>query len=266
MSPAAAEVRERLDRDGYAVVPALDAGSAGDLAGAFTTLGLPQDARFYASHAALAPAPRREVHDLVVGAVGPVVARWFPGSRLLAGALLTKGPGAPPLPYHQDVTLTDERARRSYVCWVALVDVDGSSGCIRPVPGSHRWSAGIRPGGPTAMVTEAVQDRLHHLAVDVPVSAGEAVIWDSALVHGSARNHVGRHRPAATVAFAAEDAELQYFHRDAAGVTTGHRVDDGFFFGERPFFDLPRGYPSVEPWAPDVTVEELVAAMDGAAR
>lgn len=253
----------RLDEQGYARFDALRPDDVEQLLAVHHGLDLPLEMGFFATHAALPPHLRRPVCDAVDRVVTPALLRAVGEVRVFASALLSKGADAPSLPFHQDLTFTDERRHRSYTCWVALVDTDLASGALSVVPGSHRWVDGLRPGGPNETPTARWQIELARLSVDVPLAAGQALVWDAALVHGSHPNRSGAHRPAATVAFAPATAELEYFHRQGDGPVEGFAIDESHFYTDRPFVHRPHGPATVVPWAAPVRDEDFAPHLRG---
>ncbi len=146
--PGSSGATEQLHTKGFVVADLLSHGEVARAAAWSGSVATPPDHLFVASHAHLAPSVRREVDREVGRLLGPALRRTLPGWRVVASALLWKpaGNGAQ-VPYHQDLTFTDERAARSYVAWVPLIDVVECGGRLTVVPGSHRWTDGIRPGG-----------------------------------------------------------------------------------------------------------------------
>lgn len=216
---------------------------------------------FFASHVDVSPGQRRSLDRTLRAALEPVVASLHADVRVFATAVLSKAPSSgSAVRLHQDLTYTDEERRRSWVLWVPLVAVDATTGPFSVVAGSHRWSTGVRPGGPGARAAEAVAPELTDRAESIELRAGEALVWDAALLHGSAPNRGAAPRLAVSAAFVTVGEPLTYFHAEDDEVT-GHLVDDDYFRdADRPFFERPEGYRTVSPWRPPVTADELAAA------
>lgn len=262
-SLGSATAAERVDRSGYAACDAFDAATVERLREEFSRLGVDRSIGFFATHAHLSPDRRRPVDELLRQLAAPVIESLFPGHVPFAAAFLGKPAGTgSPLPFHQDLTYTDERVRRSYVMWIPLVDTT-DTGVLRVVEGSHRWADGIRPGGPNGMPTEPFQAELRELSVPVPVGAGTAIVWDSATIHGSDGNRSSSDRPVVSVAFASPEP-LVYFHRGNDGAVEGFEIDREFFFGDKPFVLRPSGPATVEPWAAPVEPADLASHVQDA--
>lgn len=247
-----------LRNDGYAVVPLLDETEVVALSTALEAVSIPKHQAFVASHVHLDLSDRRLVNAAVNRVLDPHVSSLLPGWRIITSALIWKPPeiGAR-TEMHQDLTFTDERTHRSYVLWAPLVDTNEASGQLVVVPGSHAWTHAIRPGGLNHLPTGPHQDQLWKMSVALDVAAGSAVIWDSALVHGSTANRSAHARPAVASALIPKQVPITYFHRMPGGTVEGYRVDEQYFFTPKPFFERPEGFQTVQPWADHLRSEDL---------
>ena len=139
--------------------------------------------------------------------------------------------------WHQDYsywTRTQPVAHLS--CWIGLDDSTAENGCLRYVPGSHRWP--LLP--PTnladdmdairSVLTEEQEARFKSVAVEL--KAGEAAFHHPLLVHGSYENLTDRPRRAAVlnvfrdgVRSAANDPPLA----GVPAVPSGEKMEGQFF-------------------------------------
>lgn len=93
---------------------------------------------------------------------------------------------------HQDWTFVDERLMRSVNVWCPLIDTDASNGGQSIFKGSHRIVDVLRgPYFPNPFVTHAATIAEKYL-MDVPLRAGQAIIYDHALVHATHQTRAGR--------------------------------------------------------------------------
>lgn len=132
------------------------------------------------------------------------------GYEVFLTSFLMKWPGEDSLlGLHQDWTYVDERRWRSVSFWLALDDASAAldNGPIHYVPGSHRWVDEFRGSRTPPWYTDVVDD-LQHRLVTVDVTAGQAVVMDNAVLHGSASNRSTRSRLAVAGAAAPRDAQL----------------------------------------------------------
>ena len=251
----------QLDRDGCTTVELLSAAGVADAIALLDSIQLPDGHAFYAS-----PAhdwgDRARMIDLRLREICDTRLReLLPDHRPFVSGFTSKGRrSGGPVTFHQDWTYTDERLLRPVFLWCPLVDTDADNGGLEVVPGSHRWATGIRPSR-SVPPTEAVADRLHELSRPVALRAGQALVFDPGVLHGSGPNPGDQPRPAFTIALVPTGAELVHFHLDDAGELTGYRVDETFFtmhpYGTRP--DLE---PSLEPWADVVSVADLERGIE----
>lgn len=109
--------------------------------------------------------------------------------------------------WHQDLGPWSEALGKSsaITLWVAMSDADESSGCLKVVPGSHR--------GPTyelvpdtslpsmfrAGIAEGVLDERD--AIPLVVRAGDVVVLDPNVIHGSDPNQSARDRTALVIRY-----------------------------------------------------------------
>jgi len=256
--------RAELRAAGFTTGVVLDDDQCRRLVALFDSLGLPADHEFVATCNDLPREQATAVHDEVLDIVGPSLAREFPDLRPFLAGFISKGPAtSTPTSFHQDLTYTDERADRAVLLWIPLIDVDERSGALAVVPGSHRWTDGIRPAGAVELPTEPLQGELGAAAVQLDLRAGEAVIYDPALVHGAGANRSTRVRPAVAIALAPVGAPLVHAHVVDGGVVC-HELDDDHY-RHHGVFDLPTDRPELDAWAGTVTTAELRRAAAAAA-
>ena len=164
-----------------------------------------------------------------------------------------------PVEYHQDWSYTDERSERALLVWIPLVDVGWSNGALSFVSGSHRWTRGVR-GDDLASPATPFQSELDGLAELLPLDAGQGVVYDPAVIHGSSRNVTPNPRPVAAVGFAPRGARLIHFHRAGAEPLRGVEVDESYFTAQ-PFRSPPPDGRRVDAWAPPVEAADLAVHL-----
>ena len=155
---------------------------------------------------ALHPAARSEVcrdfctselmADLAHDLVGPDV-------RLYWDQAVYKRPlGAEPVLWHQDNGYTYIEPQAYLTVWVALTDATPENGCISVLPGVHRSGTAAHRNTPIGF--ECCVDPAG--AVQVPVRAGDAVVFSSLTPHATSRNTTGAIRRAYIVQYAPDGA------------------------------------------------------------
>ena len=115
--------------------------------------------------------------------------------------IISKPPGAPALYWHQDWARWDDPISVSpwpqqvFLNWY-LTDTTPRNGCLRAIPGSHRRRLDLHShlvaphegGGYEVAETNEWMFCDHPQALDVPVCAGQLLIGDARLLHGTHPN------------------------------------------------------------------------------
>ncbi|CAB5026861.1 unannotated protein [freshwater metagenome] len=167
--------------------------------------------------AALESAQREAIHRILCSAFAQGASELLVDYEPVMSSFIVKGPGQDSQKeIHRDFRLLDESQFRAVCIWVPLVDVDESNGALAVIRGSHQVDTGPRS---VPMTPRYSQDPLLELSFEdtetVPVLAGEAVVFDMALAHGSDMNHSNLPRYAAAVAYAPKSAPLSLYFCDS---------------------------------------------------
>ena len=218
---------------GYVVVDLLDAAECADLRAAYDDLehGEQWNGEFATGfHTTMYDARveyRRQVFSLIDGALSPALEPLLEDHRICLANFTVKLPGGEPVPGHLDWSFVDEAQASSATVWCALEDVTEEQGALTMLHGSHRNVDFVRP------VNVRDYDRHTSLAsgdrVAVPVHAGQAVIMDNRMVHGSLANRSGRTRVAASAVVAPRVAPLHHYWIDDDGELVRFVIDPEFF-------------------------------------
>lgn len=218
---------------GYLVVDLLDAAACAELRAAYEELehGNQWDGEFATGfHTTMYDARfeyRRTVFSLISGALSPALEPILADHRLCLANFTVKLPGGEPVPGHLDWNFVDEAQASSATVWCALEDVPEEHGALTMLRGSHRNVDFIRP------VNVRDYDRHTSLAsgdrVPVPVRAGQAVIMDNRMVHGSLTNRSDRTRVAASVVVAPRSVPLHHYWIDDDGDLVQFEIEPEFF-------------------------------------
>ena len=200
------------------------------------------------------PGFRKETTDRIRAMCDPHIAKLFAGYRSHHATFIMKEPReqASDLSLHIDPSMTDESTFVPAVnLWCALSDVTVNNGALHVVPGSEHHSASVRPytgtgglviGHPFNDVRPLLKSKY---AVDIEVSAGEAVIFSTKLLHGSAPNLSAERRIAFHCLLTQEQAPLQYHLMTSPTEVETFEVDESFFrthtLGTRPVGEKSAG-------------------------
>lgn len=223
------ELQERFDRDGFVTLPFLNADQVAQLAELYSEVEPnPQEgfsSSIYNSDIDL----KIQTSGKIASVFQETVDRNFESFRPLGCSFLCKTPGERSfMPVHQDWTVVDESKFGSVTIWVPLIDVNEQNGAMRVLPGSHRFSDVLRsPTLPGAFT--GLEHDIYARMQWVKVKAGEAVIFNQALLHASPANLGPVIRPIATFGLVPQDAEMLFYHRLENGKVEKYSVDDDFF-------------------------------------
>lgn len=151
------------------------------------------------------PRVQGALEQAVTERLAAALAPHLAAGRIQNGGAVVKNAGADALAIHHHMPVTDSPFQREIVCWCPLTDVDENSGALQVIPRSHQLLPFIRvPRGRDYF--ESFADRLADYAVSLPAAAGEAILLDNTLLHGSAPNDGGEPRYAISVHIVPDDA------------------------------------------------------------
>lgn len=213
MSPRLDESRRRrFERDGYTVVPLLDRAEAAALADELGALlgdrpldpaagAAPEREHYHTSFTSPDEAYRRAAAALILARCAAPAAAILPGHVPVLAGSVVKAPSSKGAALHMDLSFSPDLAAAAINIWCPLVDVDDSNGTLRLVPGSHRLFPHIASMETTSGYWAPYASELMERSVPVDLQAGEAVLYDSTLLHGSRPNATGRVRPVAQLNF-----------------------------------------------------------------
>ena len=195
---------------------------------------------FRQSHLAYGWADRLVRHpsilDVVEDVLGPNILIWRTN-------FFIKAPASPQLvSWHQDATYWNLEPIVAATAWLALSDCSPLNGCVRAIPGSHRWGRlshvdrssdeNMLSRGQTADI-----DIDENWAVDLALNAGEMSLHDAMVLHGSRPNRAQHPRVGIGIIYLPTYVKMLGTRSGAAlvrGVDTyRHFIDDPRPSGDR---------------------------------
>jgi hypothetical protein len=198
------------------------------------------------------PEQRAELEERLAPYWAPIVRDLFCDHRVVFSSFLTKGADEDSvLPLHQHPTIVDETEFTSVTLWIALDEISqrADNGALHVLAGSHL--TGYEPRGTnTAPSYIRDLDRLWPATTRIDVAAGDAIIWDSRVLHGSPPNRSQAPRRTVTGLIVPRRAELRHVvaaHPDAAEFEVV-RTDDAFYRDHSPrslHHQFPEEYPVI---------------------
>jgi hypothetical protein len=149
---------------------------------------------FHSSFLDMDPDYRKRADELVRSSFAGRLDALLRDYEILNGGLLLKPAWSSEVNLHYDWTMIRDLDQVSLNVWCPLVDVDISNGALQLVEGSQRLVRHI--GAPHApLYCRGYEAVLKERSTPIPLRAGEAVIYDSTVLHWSSPNGSGRARP-----------------------------------------------------------------------
>lgn len=214
-----AEVEAVIGEEGYAVVPLLDDAALAAVRSFYADLQLEGVRDNYCSiHEPDTTLKQRISAGIVDAVAAPLAALGLHGYEVMGGAFVTKGPTEAFVEAHQDPTFVDESAYTSLNVWVPLQDVDADNGCIWVLPHSHIDGTPVRPGNNwmyPSYYERIPKDRLWAAMTPVEMKAGEALVYDHRLLHGSKGNYTSNDRVALVSAMCPLGVDRVFYFAEA---------------------------------------------------
>lgn len=156
-----------------------------------------------------------EYNDLAAIVDAPLK-RYFEGFDYVANHFITKTANTPDeFRLHQDWNVTDESKFIAAHIWSPLQDTDEQNGGLFVVKGSHHFFNNFRSGSlgiPFITATEKVKQHITSLKL----KAGEAVIYNQALFHGSHPNNTNTDRRVVLSCIKPKEAPMLIYHKVSA--------------------------------------------------
>ncbi len=220
---------EKFSRMGFLRKKLLGADAVSTLTGLYHQYFPDGSKDFYSSTFLSDITAKKELSDRLVQELDPVIRESFQDYKILGAQFLIKNPGdGGLLPFHQDWTIVDEEKHRSVTVWISLNEANEQNGTIKVIPYSHEFSSAKRgPGNFDALAD--IQNVLEKYSHSLSMEAGEAFIFDQAIVHGSGINSTELPRIAVAFGLVHKDAELVFYHRAANDTFEQYQVPDDFF-------------------------------------
>lgn len=231
------ELHLPLARDGYVRLTLLDADALDQFRTLHATLGVaPGDdgSGLFNDTWSTDVAWKAETGAQLRTLVEPRLVEFLPNYRGLGFAHIIKWPGAAgAVVAHRDPTFVDEHAFRSLMLWFPLDDVDIDGGALWVVPGSHRQRTGIRVHQSPDNLVHGIRCDTSGPARPVCLRAGEAILYDHALVHLSGPNRRKSPRVAVAGPLVPRMAPIRYAVPVGDSESRVLEVDESFFIQHR---------------------------------
>ena len=250
------ELQNKFEQDGYVVVPFLDADMLKNILEFYATVR--QEHEITSSVHSTSDTNNESLIRLVDSKLKFIIkekiATLLFECRIFLSNFLIKEPDIESrISPHQDWTFVDEKQFASASIWCPLTDIDAQTGRISVIKGSHRFIETLRapPDSPSAF--EPVSSELDTYLLPLSIKAGDALIYNHALIHASEPNLSKLQRPVAVWAVVPEEAQLllHYYHpAPAKRKLEKFEVDTDFFYqyakNSRPYGKYSKGFIDYE--------------------
>lgn len=232
-----ARASHELAEKGYTVFPLLSEMEINQLKNYYTEFQKEDPSHFYASTHSPDFNFRKKTSDFIKEMVKPHVKNVLCNHKLLGGSFVVKpAHGKGILQAHQDWNLVDEGKNRSYNLWIPLVDVNKQNGAVFVLPESHTKQKNYRgPGIPS--VFKALEQQLWMYLTPLPMKAGEALLYDHALLHGSPANQTQYSRLGIVIGIVNDGVELQLYGNNHHKIVC-YTCDENFFLTKNTLTDF----------------------------
>ena len=173
----------------------------------------------------------RSIRNLTAAVALPRINEHLHSYRMLHAGFIAKIPGKPSaIKLHQDSTFVDEVRYSALNVWSPLTDVDEKNGALWIINHSDRFFPGLR-GQPFKefdfnSIGDAIIGKYGKM---LQLKAGEAIIYDTSLLHYSKPNVTDKIRLVYNVVMVPDDAQAFYYHfNNREKILEQYEIDDDF--------------------------------------
>lgn len=247
-----------LAHKGYAIFPLLSAAGIEALSAYYSEFQKENPQHFYSSSHSPDVEFRKKASDFIKSIVTPLLPAVLKDYRVLGGAFVVKpANGKGILQAHQDWNLVDETKSRSYNLWIPLTDVNEQNGAVFVLPESHAKAPTIR-GPKIPSPFKQIEQAIWKYLTPLPMNAGDALLYDHALIHGSPVNQTAADRLGIVIGITTYDCELQIYGMED-GMIKCYECHEDFFLATdvvNDFMNLPQKEMAILP-SKDLNLQEF---------
>jgi ectoine hydroxylase-related dioxygenase (phytanoyl-CoA dioxygenase family) len=189
------ELENEVVQNGFAVLPFLSDAQVERARELWNTSWEGESNGIYTTLMSLESTNRKAIHRALINIMQANLEALFQNHHIPICQFFVKHPnpnGA--IGLHTDSTLLlNPQLEPHYAIWIPLQDVDAQNGTLMVVPESHNWNNGIAAASvswPFVSKMEAILPK----AVPLKLKAGQLVLFDNRLLHGSTINQSANSR------------------------------------------------------------------------
>lgn len=216
------KLKQELERKGYIILDFLNQQEIQHLVEVYQGNPFPKNAvtespYLYRSDSSSDKQYRHQITQEVKKIFSSKVEYIFPDYKIVSSIFVYKPQNSPSIALHQDPSIVDEALYQSLTIWCPLIDVDQQRGCLQVVEKSHLITSSPRPyfvytgSNCDSHIVSLMQQRY---LTSLPIKAGQAVIFDGRLFHGSAPNLLSDNRVVVYCQLVPKNSPVNFVYRD----------------------------------------------------
>ena len=244
-------LQHSFDENGYVIVPFLDPQQIAELDSAYHSLsgesGLNKG--WHATIHSDNPEYKRKISDAICAEFEHPAKKYVKDYKAVFANFTVKEPNREDSQFdlHLDWSMTDETRFSSLTIWTPLIDITDNNGYLWVLKGSHKLGFTIR-GGPGLHTWSENKSREFNPPqferVILKLKAGEALIYDHRLIHGSPANKSSTLRIAINYTLIPESATSLHYHFHNENEYEIFEVGPDFYLNH-PIMTYPENYKSL---------------------
>lgn len=231
-------VQATFDRHGYVACPVLTRAEVEALRQAMASLE-PADAyapahRYHCSFLDDRLSYKQAAFALLRDAFARFMNEQLPDYVVLSANFYVKPPGRGELVGHQNWPVLADLDQTTLTVWCPLVDCDAENGTLHVVPGSHKLLPHVQSPRAPAYFDGFMAAVVGRYLRPVPTRAGDGVIFDDSLIHGSPDNRRAEPRVAVQLLCVPRGSAPVFHFVDGPDAFDLIAIDENFFLTHSP--------------------------------
>ncbi len=244
------EANAFFEEHGYVCLPLLTQGDVAGVQKLYETMDSGIPGKFYVSTHSPKKEYREAVSNHLTDLLNTRLGKHVIDYRPVFSNFMVKHPGKDSgIPFHQDWTFVDEKQFVGMNVWCPLIHSNAANGSMQVLEGSQRIELPIRGRYVHNVIANMDLSEYEDHITTVDLKPGEALIFDTKIIHGSQDNLTDTTRVAVSVISVPKEAELVHYHLPEADVDHLHKFSvDAKFFVENGSddFQMPEGGEHIE--------------------
>lgn len=217
------DVEEHYRQHGYAVLPAINPLALQQLVSLFKQHYRKNDTFCFALNTMSSAEENILVSNHLISTLTPFFETNFKEFTIQGGTFLVKEEHNEELGLHQDINVVDDQIDFGCYAWIPLQDVGINNGCIFLIDKSHLFFNNYKSY--TYYYNDIpLSDIPAECITNLPMKAGEVLLFNSRLFHGSYKNLTSETRAAVNVLVTNNNATLIYIDKKDEHTATQYAI------------------------------------------